>query len=185
MSIVIAYANMNRVIIKCDGRECDVTTNKVVSEDTLKIWEVGKNCLIGYTGIKQYCEKAIELFEQEIKMKNPLLCIKVFQKILQILYNFQPFKAYFIITGNFNGRIVLWHLSSDDIFKNIGDKSPSIEKPNTYVVIGSDEISQAIYFEHIYDNKLTPENNMNNYIRYISTISQSVNDHITTKKIRI
>ena len=42
MSIVIAYANMNRVIIKCDGRECDVTTNKVVSEDTLKIWEVGK-----------------------------------------------------------------------------------------------------------------------------------------------
>lgn len=44
MSIVIAYANQNRVIMKCDGRECDANTNKIVSEDTLKMKCIGNKC---------------------------------------------------------------------------------------------------------------------------------------------
>lgn len=186
MSIVIAYASIDHIIIKCDGRECDTDTNKIVSEGTIKIRNIGKNCLIGYTGIKQYCECAVELFKTVLNGKDPFLNIKIFQDLLLNSYNeTNKFKAYFIITGIYNNKIVLWYLSSENGFKNIENNSPSIECPEKYVTIGSKEINTAIQFCDFYNNSLTIENNMNNYIKYISSLSYSVNDHITTKEIKL
>lgn len=185
VSIVIAYANQNRTIVKCDGRECDTNTNRIVCEDTIKIKSIGNNCLIGYTGVKQYCEKVVEIFNVSLNKQDPFVNIKIFQALLQRSYKNRKYRAYFIITGNYNGKIVLWYLSWENGFASIDDNSPTSEYPEKYVVIGSKEIETAVPFDNFFNSSLTIEANMNNYIRYIATLSHEVNDHIKTMKIKI
>lgn len=184
MSIVIAYANQERAVIKSDGRELDLNGN-IVSEDSKKIQTLSDECIIGYTGNKQYCEGAIECFKQNIKHSNPLDDIFVLQSILQKTFDMTG-TSNFIIVGKHSGKIILLYLSYQDRYSSFVDKSPYKEPRSIYtgIVSGVDDI-ESIDFVDLYDNSKSLEANMNDYIRYIASLNNHVNDHICTRKLRI
>lgn len=186
MSIVMACATPTRVVVKCDGREIDPSSNKIISEDTIKFAQITPECIIGYTGNKQFCEECVNRFKRSIETYNPFDNIDLFQDILAI----QSYKIHTesdFITGKWNNKIILWALTYRNTYSSLIDQSPGDKETSlpSYIIIGSKEMGNLDGFETHYQAEKSIELNMNNYIRYVSGILFNINDHITTCKIRV
>lgn len=186
MSIVIACATNNRVVIKSDGREIDAVTKQVVSEDSEKIRQITPECYIGYTGSKQFCEYALDCFVEALDHQNPFENIQILQELTKGMCECKPNDCNFIIAGKLQDKIILWTLSGKDAFESITDKSPTQGLDEIkQIAIGSRRMEGAIDFANMYNQDMSIESNMNDYIRYAATISEDINDHISTRKVRI
>lgn len=186
MSIVIACATNNRVVIKSDGREIDAVTKQVVSEDSEKIRQITTECYIGYTGSKQFCEYALDCFAEALDHQNPFENIQILQELIKGMCESKPNDCNFIIAGKWQNKIILWVLSGSDAFDNITDESPTQGLDEIkQVAVGSRQMEGAANFTDMYNRDVSIESNMNDYIRYAATISEDINDHISTRKVRI
>lgn len=185
MSLIITCATQNRVVVKCDGRARDGETDEIISEDIVKFKRINENCIIGHGGELNFCELTIDAFIKLLGEGNPFEHINIFQYILQNT-TIDEYLGDFIVTGKNNGKIILWSLGYKDNYSTITDNSPT---DNTHiaesVVLGCKEIDDTWGFWEMYDKEISLETNMNAYIRRISLISPSVNDHISTAKISI
>ena len=80
----------------------------------------------------------------------------------------------------------MWVLSGSDAFDNITDESPTQGLDEIkQVAVGSRQMEGAANFTDMYNRDVSIESNMNDYIRYAATISEDINDHISTRKVRI
>ena len=182
MSIVIACATKERVVMKSDGREVD-SQDHIVSEHCPKMQRLTDECAIGYTGTKQFCEYVIERFNHLCVQNNPISSIRSLQKIILDTHYNEP--CAFILTGILNQCVYMFAMSHEDNYK-IQNKSPYTEPTSiiTISAIGCDEVN-TLHFVDYYDTSLSIEMNMNNYIRMIASINTHVNDAIKTIKFRI
>lgn len=187
MSIVIAFATQDRIIVKCDGRELDNKTHNIVSEDTIKYFQITPNCIIGYTGCKNICEQIVSHIANNISVdKNiePDSIIKLLQIIAQ--NNYQSLhNSAFLVAGirykNNETSSVILGISYQDKYTQIVESIPTNYEP-AQITIGSDYIDKI---KMKFNQQKSIESNMNDYIREIAKHDNSVNDHISTAKIKL
>jgi hypothetical protein len=190
MSIVIAVANMSRVVVKCDGLDRDIDTGEIKSQDYEKMINLNPNCIVGYTGINELCEEIIDEYrrlasESNIDI-NDLKPTTITYDLCELskAMNANNKEISFLVTGNENNRIVLFGFTNKYEYE-ISNFTPVDDEHIKYITLGSDLQSKDIQYSKYYHAGAPIELTMNKYIRYISTIDIGVNDHIFTKKISI
>ena len=67
----------------------------------------------------------------------------------------------------------------------INNFTPTDETHIKYITLGSDIQKDAVPYSNYYNVDKNIESSMNKYIRYISSIDPSVNDHIFTRKLKV
>lgn len=190
MSIVIAVANMSRVVVKSDGLDSDLETGGIKSHDYERMVRFNSNCIVGFTGINEQCEAIIDqyrdlAFNSNIDIDN-LKPTTITYDLCELSkeMNTNNNEISFLVTGCENNRIVLFGFTSKEGYV-INNFTPVDDKHVKYITLGSDIQSEAIQYSKYYHAGKPIELTMNQYIRYISTIDASVNDHIFTRKIGI
>lgn len=190
MSIVIAVASMNRVVVKSDGRTLDFETNEAISEDYEHVLFLNDDCIIGYIGMIDDCEFVIKEYQRLAEESNiDLSTLKPTTVIYDLCelakeINGEDSKVSFLVAGKENGRILLLGFTSADRFE-INNFSPEDEEEIKYITLGSDIQKKAVQFPAYHRADKAIETTMNDYIRYIATIDAGVNNHIYTKKIKM
>lgn len=189
MSIVIACANKNRVVIKCDGRELS-EHGAIISEEQTWFSQLSDQCFVGYAGDKIICDMLLIALKQQLQanesnendIHNTAL---VLQTLLQSTSETTD-DCSFIIAGISQGTTQLYGLSYQDHFQTLLEKTPSEEDVICEnLIIGPPYLTKAEPFNKMYDAKKSIESNMNNYIRYIGSKDRAVNDNIQTGKAKL
>lgn len=173
MSIIIAIAEKNRIIVKSDGRECDLQKN-IISEKHPKIVKLNThNTVIGFTGsthsramvvnhlISLYGDK-IDSPPQNIFDSARKYCIK--KNISETLT--------MIVASTDNNTLFLKQFSTDYSYKEIdclNNKLPVLALAGD-IIIPFDSYNP--------DN---PEQSMNDYIIETSKLTNTVNKNIYTE----
>lgn len=190
MSIVIAVANMSRVVVKSDGLAYSHESGEIESRDYERMVRLNTNCIVGYTGNDKQCEEIIDEYRKlasnaNIDM-NDLKLTTITYDLCEVskAMNTNNKEISFLVTGNENGRIVLFGFTSKHQYE-INNFSPIDDGHIKYITLGSDIQRDAIQYSKYYHADKPFEFTMNKYIRYISNIDTSVNDHIFTEKISI
>ncbi|MDF2804607.1 MAG: hypothetical protein K0S61_4512 [Anaerocolumna sp.] len=188
MSIVIAVANKSRVVVKSDGLSSYAETGKVKSEDFEKILNLNNDCIIGFTGINENCELVLSEYKRlamesniDIGTLKPTTVIYDLCELTKVINN-NDSNISFVVAGRENDRIVLFAFSSGEGYE-INNFTPIDDKHIKYVTIGSEYCKTTTYSKY-YSADKSFESTMNNYIRYISSVDQNVNDHIFTRKVK-
>lgn len=188
MSIVIAVATMNKVIIKCDGRERDAVDHHIISEEFQKIRIINAHHVIGYTGDVQFIyHSLIQFFRslETIGFTRDKLTPRFFSESLSMAFardiehiNQNNIKANFVSAGVENNKIVLYSFCTGTN-GNVEYLSPSPQKPVTFCTLTSSKAAKAISLETFCKLDFS-ENKLNDYIKYIASIDDSVNTNIFT-----
>lgn len=178
MSIVIAVATDNRIILKTDGREFSVHDRSIVSENCPKSVKLSDKIMIGYTGNKQICEALIEDIKEKYntnKLQNADDVINYMENNFELI-KLSYLSCQFILCYIDQGQpyIVSWN-SEENFIRDV-------KGANSYSILGT-KIIQEIPFD--YNPELSAESNMNNHIRKIAILDNSVNTNIVTTKIFI
>jgi hypothetical protein len=193
MSIVIAVATLDRVIVKSDGLERFAESKEVKSQNCKKFVYVNPNCIIGFTGLKHLCDLIIDEYLKRVRDANinvnDLTVSIISNQICMLAKNINHFNHLnennaYVIAGIEDNKVVLYGFSNKNGYELI-NSSPSEGEPLKYLVLGSDIQNSCIPFSKFYDSKKSIESNINDYIRYISTVDPSVNDYIFTSKLKI
>lgn len=188
MSIVMAVANMNRVVVKCDGTALDFETSEITSEDYEKILFLNDDCIVGYIGMIEDCEFIIneyrKLAEDSNVDINTLKPTTVIYDLCELAKGIEDSKVSFLVAGRENDRILLFGFTSADQYE-INNFSPEDEEEIKYITLGSDIQKNAVQYPMYHRAEMAIETTMNDYIRYIATIDAGVNSHIFTKKLKI
>lgn len=190
MSLVIAVANMSRVVVKCDGLTRDGKTGEIKSQDYIKMVKLNNNCIVGYTGVKEDCELVLSEYKrlaiqsnvdvETLKPTTVIYDLSVLAKEMNTVNS----KISFLVAGREDGKIVLFGFVSKENYQ-INNCTPTDDDFIKYITLGSDIQQDAIDFSKFYNPDKGIEISMNEYIKYISTIDPTVNDHISTKKIML
>jgi hypothetical protein len=190
MSIVIAVANISRVVIKSDGLIEDAQTVNLKSSDYEQITNLNKDCMIGYYGDNDHCELIINEYKRLASVSNvdidslkPTTVIYDLCEISKAL-NDNNEVVSFIVAGKENNKIVLFGFTSNDEFI-INNLTPEDDGHIKYITFGSDIQKSAMTFTKFHSAGRSIEQTMNQYIKYISSIDTSVNDVIYTRKIKL
>ena len=187
MGIVLTCANSQRLVVKCDGREKS-EHGAVLSENQLWYTQFSDKCIIGYSGDKMVCEMLITALHKALEEQDRSNSFEITEELQKLLMNTTDTTedCSFIIAGIFQGRTHLYGMSYQDHFASILDKSPIDEDIICEnLIIGSQILSSAESFSQQYDTKKSIEANMNGYIRYISSMDDSVNTNISTCKLKV
>ncbi len=190
MSIVIAVANMSRVVVKSDGLVNDIDTGEIISHDYEKMVSLNSNCIVGYTGDIELCRTIIGQYinlasnsNVDIHELRPTTIIYDLCELSKAM-NTNNNEISFLVTGNENDKIVLFGFTSKEGYE-INNFTPEDNNFIKYITLGIDIQSNTMPFSKFYHVDKPIELAMNQYIRHISTIDANVNDHIFTKKISI
>lgn len=185
MSVVLAVATQERIIVKSDGRERDADTRQIISEDLHKFAKVSLNCIVGYTGTKyvgqQITDEIIRVIPENAKIE-PDSVAKLIQRICQNNLK-ECYGCAFVVAGISYQlqKPILYGVSYTDNFLNINNSFYQNNIPGS-IFIGSEWINKT---EFIMNNERSLESNMNDYIKLIAANDDCVNDHISTIKLRM
>lgn len=188
MSIVIAVANMSRVVVKCDGLAHTMDTGEIESQDYERMVHLNHNCIVGYTGTNKLCEAIIDEYRRlaanSMINMNDLMPTTITYDLCELskVINADNAEISFLVTGNENNRIVLFGFTSKDGYE-INNFSPEDEEHIKYITLGIDNQSEALQYAKYYNVDKSIEMSMNRYIKNVSSLSPHINDHIFTKKI--
>lgn len=189
MGMILAVANMERVVLKADGYKKVYDADKYV-DDYERIIVFNENCMIGFTG---FDEMAKMLIGEYIRMANEANVDISTLAATTVVYDLCEFakevnkenaELSMIVAGKQEGNIVLFAFSSMDQYE-INNFSPEDDKNIKYITLGADRSLQPMDYGKFYRPVEPIETTMNNYIRYMGSIDSKINDHIKTKKINL
>lgn len=190
MSIVIAAANMTRVVVKCDGLVCDPDNGELQGQDYEYMINLNDNCIIGYTGKKEHCEMVISEYKRlaaeagiDINSLIPTTVIYDLCELTKVM-NDNKSNISFLTAGKEEGRILLFGFSSTDGY-SINNFSPEDENNIKYITLGKDTLSDGFQYAKFYRPDKPMELTMNAYIRYLAANDTGINDCIFTRKIKL
>lgn len=189
MSIVLAVATPSVAVLKCDGRECS-HEGIVINEQCQKFSVVGEHCAVGYTGtvelIVAVLDKAVAISKEWGYSSNTLTVTRFSEICQRILAENEAFISRFakpvinlVFVGLEENKIVLKSLGTGSNYEVL-DRTPTEANQISYFSLVSDFANGAIPFHDFYDKSKSLTDNMDNYIKYISTIDFSVNTNIST-----
>lgn len=190
MSIVIAVANMSRVVIKSDGLVVDSQSEDLKAGNHEQLTNINENCMIGYYGDTSHCEMIIKEYKRLATNSNvdldnlkPTTVIYDLCEISKALHDKNK-DVSFVVSGKESDRIVLFGFTSNDEYV-INNLTPEDDGHIKYITFGSDIQASAMTFTKFHSASRSIEQTMNQYIKYISSIDPSVNDVIYTRKIKL
>jgi hypothetical protein len=188
MSIVIAVANMSRVVVKSDGMVQDNITGEMIANDHEKMVNLNDNCIVGYGGTLEKCELVLNEYKKlamesgvDLSTLKPTTVIYDLCELSKVI-NSDSSQISFLVAGRENNTIILYGFTSDDGYV-IYNFSPDDNNHIKYITFGSDIQKNAVQYPKYYSVNHSIESSMNDYIRFISKIDESVNDHIFTRKL--
>lgn len=183
MSIVLAMSTDDRVIVKSDGRE--MNNGKIVNEDICKHDKITHNCIIGYTGVKYACIEMVKFIKSKLNFNDTVDAEKVILQVQkEAVSNIDKYSECAFIVAGFSKRLnkpIICGVSYTDKFSTIR-LSYNDNKQYGYLAIGA--VNNKLC-EFLFDDTQTIEDNMDNYIKTISKLNHTVNDHISTNKLTI
>ena len=180
MSIVLAMSTDDRVIIKSDGRE--MNNGKIVNEDTCKHDKITHNCIIGYTGVKYACIEMVKFIKSKLNFNNTVDAEKIILQVQkEAVSNIDKYSECAFIVAGLSKRLnkpIICGVSYTDKFSMVRS-SYCNNKKYGFLAIGVADT------QLLFDDTQTIEDNMDNYIKTISKLNHTVNDHISTDKLTI
>jgi hypothetical protein len=189
MSIVIAVADMTRVVVKSDEIIRDKDTNKSKLDKQENIRSLNKNCIVGFTGNQQICELVLTEYKRlaedsliDIDTLKPTTVIFDLCELVKAIHD-NSSEITFLIAGKENSRVVLFTFSSSENYE-INNFTPLDNTHIKYIAIGS-EYCKTHPYSKFYNTDKPFEATMNGYIRFISSVDPNVNTYITTRKIKV
>ncbi len=190
MSIIIAAANMTRVVVKCDGLVRDPDNGELQYQDYESIINLNDNCIVGYTGKKEHCEMVLSEYKRlaaeagmDVNSLKPTTVIYDLCELTKVM-NDNNSSISFLTAGKEEGRILLFGFSSTDGY-NINNFSPEDDKNIKYITLGKNSSPDGIQYDKFYRPDKPMELTMNAYIRYLASNDISINDCIFTRKIKL
>lgn len=189
MSIVLAVATPSVAVLKCDGRECS-HEGVVINEQRQKFTILGEHCAVGYTGtvdlIIAILDKALAI-SKEWGYTSDTLTVTVFSEICRktlaenesFINRFARPVINLVFIGLEDNKIILKSLGTGSRYEVL-DRTPTEINQISYFSLLSDFANDAISFNDFFDKNKSLMDNMDNYIKYISSIDFSVNTNITT-----
>lgn len=193
MSIVLAVATSEVVVLKSDGRE-RAHSGEIINENLQKFSIVGRQCAIGYTGsvslIKAVLDKASEK-SKEYDYTFDTLTVTALSKICQrilieskdVINTFDSPSINLVFVGLEDGKIIVKSLGTGNNYE-LADATPTSSNSFRYCSLTSYAADDAIQFNAFYDTNKSLIDNMDNYIKYIATIDDSVNTNISTAVLK-
>ena len=182
MSIVIAVATTDKIIIKSDGREIDSQTKQVVDEHSTKMKQICDNAIIGYTGDKQACDAFVSAVMNYVTQPiyEPKYIITIIEQLMQICKQFNT-KLNIILGIIYNKNSSIYTWSYMDGYKI--HKDNAIKDGVVYSISYCDD--NNLNFEDYYNRLINVETCMDRYIVAVSKIDSSVNRNIETKILSV
>lgn len=189
MSIVLAVADISRVVVKSDGLLLDNKSGEIKSNDNELMINLNEDCIIGFFGEKECLELIINEYKRlaaesrvNINTLKPTTVIYDLCELSKII-NEQNSPISVLVAGRENNKIVLFGFTSSDGYE-INNFTPD-DRHIKYIVFGSEVQKNAVSFSRYINPEKSFETSMNEYIRFISKVDSSVNDHIFTRKLSI
>ncbi len=189
MSIIIAAANMTRVVVKCDGLVRDPDNGELQYQDYESMINLNDNCIVGYTGKKEHCEMVLSEYKRlaaeagiDVFSIKPTTVIFDLCELTKVM-NDNNSSISFLTAGREEGRILLFGFSSMDGY-SINNFSPEDDNNIKYITLGRDTSPDGIQYDKFYRPDKPMELTMNAYIRYLSVNDIGINDCIFTRKIK-
>lgn len=189
MSIVLAVASMERVVLKADGYKLAYGTGVLV-EDFERVVQFNDNCIIGFTGFDEMAKmiigEYIKMANQEGVDINSLVPTTIVYDLSEFAksINKDKHELSMIVAGKQEDMIVLFGFSSTYDYE-INNFSPEDPYNVKYITIGAKRELNPMDYSKFHRGGEPLESVMNNYIRYMSSIDDEVNDHIKTRKITL
>lgn len=182
MSIVIAVATTDKIIMKSDGREIDSQTKQIVDENSTKMKQICDNAIIGYTGDKQACDAFVETVISNIKQPicDPTFLINIINPLLQI-YKLLNIKIAVVLGIIYNHQCQMFYWTSREQYK-MSSIIP-MRGGAQFIISGSE--NNNLDFKEFYKGDDYLEDSMDEYIIKISKIDSSVNSNIETKILSV
>lgn len=190
MSIIIAAANMTRVVVKCDGLVRDPDNGELQDQDYESMVNLNDNCIVGYNGKKEHCEMVLSQYKRlaaeagiDINSLKPTTVIFDLCELTKVM-NDNNSSISFLTAGKEEGRILLFGFSSTDGY-SINNFSPEDYNNIKYITLGKDTAPGEMQYDKFYRPDKPMELTMNAYIRYLSVNDADINDNIFTRKIKL
>ncbi len=188
--MIIAAANMTRVVVKCDGLVRDPDNGELQYQDYESMINLNDNCIVGYTGKKEHCEMVLSEYRRlaaeagiDVNSIRPTTVIYDLCELTKVM-NDNNSSISFLTAGREAGRILLFGFSSTDSY-SINNFSPEDDNIIKYITLGKDTSSDEIRYDKFYRPDKPMELTMNAYIRYLSANDIDINDRIFTRKIKL
>lgn len=189
MSIVLAVADISRVVVKSDGLVLDNETGEMKSTDSEMMLNLNEDCIVGFFGAKECLELVLNEYKRlatesnvNINTLKPTTVIYDLCELSKII-NEKNAPISVLVAGRENNRIVLFGFTSSDGY-GINNFTPD-DRHIKYIIFGSDTQKNAVSFSKYISPEKSFELSMNEYIRFIAKIDSSVNDHIFTRKLSV
>lgn len=189
MSIILAVATSDIAILKCDGRMRG-PDNEIIDEKRKKFNIINEHFVVGFTGnsgfVSAVLDKTLEMgriLGYDLKMLSVNSFAPILQKVLveneNLIKQNAVIKAGFVLIGLEDNKIIMKAISTGDGLEII-DYTPLENGSIKYLSLVSDRASRAKGFPEFYTKSESLTTNMDNFIRYIATLDDSVNTNITT-----
>ena len=190
MSIVVAVANMSRVVVKSDGLVINRDIESKTSQDHEQMINLNAQCIVGFYGNIEYCELIVKEYlrlastaQVDVNALRPTTVIYDLCEVAKAM-NEDKKMVSFLAAGIENGRIMLLGFTDQDNYE-ISNFSPEEEGRVTFIILGSEAIKSGLPYSKFHTADKNIESSMNKYIRYTSTLDSGINDHIFTRKLKV
>ena len=184
MSIILGLADTDNAIIMSDGRVTRHKTGEIIGENCNKTHRFNEYVIVGYSGIKDVSECVIQemmnLCRENIKTLNAdevtnNLCL-ISQQVVESMSISVP--AQMVIAGVDGSRKMTLNVFSKSQNFNISKYVPE-PKGLSYVSLDPDSLTEKnMYRQFLADERFPVETRMRNYIKYVASIDETVNDTI-------